>query len=248
MPFSINDFKATMDRYGGPARKNLFEVSLNVLDARTGRSDHTFFCNSVTVPGINLSVQDYRPNGFGVMQTVPTAVSPDQLNCIFMLDSQHIMLSFFHRWMQKVVNYDVSGGIFSQVDDQLPYEFGYRDEYVTRMTVRHYSSDYSGFYEYTFEDVFPTQVSGIDLAWSDNDSISTVTVNFAYSSMKVDGTAIGSPTDRFARGTGYVDYINRIGNSGQLINQSSLPTTIQAAIDSFTRIRSTTSILRSLFK
>jgi hypothetical protein len=248
MAFNISEFKTVINRYGGPARKNLFEVSLNVLDARTGRSDHTFFCKSVTVPGINLTVQDYRPNGFGLMQTIPTAISPDQLNCVFILDSQHIMLSFFHRWIQKVVNYDVSGGIFSQVDDQLPYEFGYKDEYVTRMTIRHYSTDYNGFYEYTFEDVFPTQVSGTDLSWEDNDSYSTVTINFAYSSMKVDGTRVGSPTDRFARGTGLVDFINRLGNSGQFINQNSLPTTVQTAIDNFTQIRSSVSILRSLFK
>lgn len=247
MPFNINEFKSTMNRYGGPARKNLFEVSLNVLDAQTSRSDHVFFCQTVNAPGINLAVQDYKPNGFGLTQTVPTSIQQDQLNCVFLLDSQHVMLSLFHRWMQKVVNYDVSGGIFSQVDDQLPYEFGYRDEYVTRMSIRHYSTDFSGYYEYLFEDVFPTQVSGAELAWAD-DSYSTCTVNFAYSSMKVDATRVGSPTDRYARGTGLVDYLNRIGNSGQLINQNSLPNTIQTAIDSYTRIRSSVSILRSLFR
>jgi hypothetical protein len=248
MPFTINEFKSTLSQYGGPARKNLFEVNLNVIDAVTGRPDHIFFCKSVTVPGINVTVADYRPNGFGAMQSVPTAFQADQLNCIFILDSRHMIISFLHRWMQKVVNYDVSAGIFSQVDDQLPFEFGYKDDYVTTMTIKHYSTDYSGYYEYTFEDVFPTQVSGVDLSWEDNDSYSVATVNLAYSSMKVDGTRVGTPTDRYARGTGLVDYINRIGTSGQVINQGSLPRTIQEAIDSYTRITSSIATLRSLFK
>jgi hypothetical protein len=248
MTFNINEFKATMDRYGGPARKNLFEVDLGVVDKTTGRSDAVFFCKSVTVPGINVEVQDYRPNGFGIRHSIPTAVVPDQLNCVFILDSQHVILSMFHRWMQKVVNYDVSGGIFSQVGDQLPYEFGYKDDFVTKLTIKHYSTDFSGFYRYEFEDAFPTQVSGVDLSWEDNDSYSTATVNFSYSSMKVDGTNVGTPTDRFARGTGYVEYINRKGVSGQLINQSSLPRTIQDAVDRLTRIKSTYDTIRSLFK
>lgn len=245
---NINDFTATLQRYGGVAKKNLFDVSFNVVDARTGRSDLVFFCKSVSIPGINISVQDYRPNGFGLMHSIPTSMQYDQMNCVFILDSDHTILSFFHRWIQKIVNFDVSGGIFSQVDDQLPFEFGYRDEYVTRMTIRHYSSDYSGYYEYTFEDVFPTQVSPIDLAWEDNNSYATATVNFAYSSMKVDGTYVGSPTDRYARGTGLVDYINRISGAGQQISQSGLPRTIQTAIDSYTRIKSSVSILRSIFR
>jgi hypothetical protein len=248
MPFTINEFKSTMMQYGGPARKNIFEVNLNVIDSVTGRPDHIFFCKTVSVPGINVNVQTYMPNAFGIMQSVPVSTTHDQLNCVFILDSSHMILSFFHRWMQQVVNYDVSGGIFSQVNDQLPYEFGYKDDYVTTMTIKHYSTDYSGYYEYTFNDVFPTQVSGVDLSWEENDSYATATVNFSYSTMKFDGTKAGEPTDRFARGTGLVDYINRLGTSGQVINQSTLPRSIQEAIDSFVAIRNIGATLRSIFK
>jgi hypothetical protein len=73
-------------------------------------------------------------------------------------------------------------------------------------------------------------------------------VNFSYSTMKFDGTKAGEPTDRFARGTGLVDYINRLGTSGQVINQSTLPRSIQEAIDSFVAIRNIGATLRSIFK
>ena len=248
MPFNINEFKSTLNRYGGAARKNLFEVQIGVVDQNTGRSDINFFCKTVTVPGLNIVVQDYKPNGFGLTQSVPTSLANDTLNCVFILDSQHVMISLFHRWMQKVVNYDVSGGIFSQVDDQLPYEFGYKDEYAVTMTIRHYSTDYNGYYTYTFYDVFPTQVSGVDLSWEDNDTYSIATVNFAYSSMKVDGTQVGTPTDRFARGTGLLDYINRLGSAAQLISQSNLPRSIQDAADRFLKVQNTFNIINSLFK
>lgn len=240
MPFNINEFKSTMNKYGGPARKNLYVVEItNAPVGTSGMStrDLRFFCQTATVPGLNYAVADYFPNGFGVRQSIPIATQPDPFNTVFMLDSDHMVLRFFHQWMQSVINYNYSDGAFSQFGDMLPYEVGYKKDFVTNIVVKHYSTDSQDrFYEYTFHDAFPTQVSGVDVAWADNDSYATTTVNFAYSHMSMSGTLSGTPTDRFARGTGYLDFINRIGASGQLVNQGSLPRSIQDAINVFTKI------------
>jgi hypothetical protein len=229
-----------MNKYGGPARRNLFVLEItaaprNVNAIRPG--DLRFFCQTVSVPGINYAVADYYPNGFGVRETITTSMQKDPFNAVFMLDSDHRVIRFFHQWMQTIINYNYSDGPFSQVDDMLPYEIAYRKDISCNITVKHFSTDDPGrYYEYTLYDAFPTQVSGVELSWADNDSFATATVNFTYSHMSTSSMISGSPTTRFSRGTGFLDFINRIGTSGQLISQRSAPNSIQDAVNLFTRV------------
>lgn len=249
--FNINEFKGAMNKYGGPARKNLFVVEIvktpNGNDGMS-TSDLRFFCQSATTPGINFAVQDYMPNGFGLRQTVPIAVNLDQFNAVFMLDSDHMVLRFFHQWMQTIINYNYSDGAFSEVGEKLPFEIGYKEDFAATIIIKQYSTDSEdSYYEYTLHEAFPTQISGVDSAWSDNDSFATATVNFAYSHITMTGTKRGSPTDRNARGTGLLDLINRTGNTGQVINQLSLPRSIQDAVNSFTQINTGINGLKNGF-
>ena len=254
MAFNISEFKARIDRLGGLARKNLFIADIvfngrntNIAVPNFTQSDLRFFCKSATVPGLNIAVQEHYPNGFGLPHSVPTALQPDQLNLVFMLDSQHKVLNFFHQWMQKVVNYDVSKGMFAEVGGQLPYEIGYKTDYASTIRIAVYSTDSNTYYEFILYDAFPTQISPLDVAWEDKDSYATITVNFAYSGMKVTGAVEGAPLTRGSRGNGLLEFINNIGASSQLINQGSLPRSVQDAVDSFTRVRDAFNTIRSIF-
>lgn len=250
MSFNINEFKSTMNKYGGLARKNLYVVEIaSGNNGNTGMStrDIRFFCQSATIPGLNYNVSDYYPNGFGVKQSIPVSMNYDQFNVVFMCDSDHRLLSFFHQWMQSIINYNYANGPFSQVNGQLPYEIGYKKDFATTVSIKHYSTDSGKYYEYELFDVFPTQVSGLDVAWGDNDSYATVTVNFAYSNMRMNSTRQGTPTERFARGTGYLDFINAVGSAGQRINQLSLPRSIQDAVNTFTEFGRGISAVNNAF-
>ncbi len=239
MPFNINEFKSTMNKYGGAARKNLFIVEIaNAPDFNDGMSlrDLRFFCQTVQAPGVNITVADNFPNGFGLRQSIPTQMIPAPVNAVFMLDSDHQVVRFFHQWMQSIINFDTSNGIDKTVNGQLPYEVGYVRDISTRITIKSYSTDsQDSYYEYILEDAYPTEIAGETLSWADNNSYATATVNFTYSRMTVSGFKQGKYTERDTRGTGYLDLINRIGTTGQVINQGSLPTSIQDAINSFTR-------------
>lgn len=252
MPFSISNFKSIFNgQYGGPARANLFEVELFGPDSRyMPKRDLMMFCRTASIPTLNLNTVEYRPDGFGRPQSMPVSVSNETVDCVFMLDSNHRVISFFHEWMQKVVNYSTRGGNFSEVDGQLPYEFGYKREYQMDMIIRHYSTDNTGgnFYETRLGGVFPTQLGAVNLSWDDNDSYSTMAVNFSYSNISFSGERTGIPTERFSRGTGFLDFINFIGTRGQVINQTVLPRSIQDAINQFTRVRNSVNTLRDVFR
>jgi hypothetical protein len=193
--FNINDFKATMDRFGGPARLSMFEVeiaatSLDGTEIAPGiitTRDLRFFCQSVSVPGVNLETTTYRPSGIGFPESIPTSSAPEALNCVFILDNEHRILTFFHRWMNTVMNVGSARG---NTDNGLPiHQIEYKNSYAaSSLIVRHYSStNVFNSYEFEYLSVYPTQVGNIDLGWGSKDAIATITVNFSYSKMAYEG-------------------------------------------------------------
>lgn len=197
MAFNINDFRSTMDKYGGPARASMFEVeitqtSLDGTEIAPGiitTRDLRFFCQTVSVPGINFETTYYRPSGIGFQESLPMTATPEPLNCVFILDNEHRIMTFFHRWMNTVMNV---GGARGDTASGLPiHQIEYKKKYAaSSLTVRHYSAyDQSKTYEFEYFGVYPTQVGNIDLSWGTKDAIATVTVNFSYSKMAYQGFA-----------------------------------------------------------
>jgi hypothetical protein len=257
--FNINEFKSVMNKYGGPAKSNLFIMSLGpgLRDSRKSefmpKSDLKFFCSEVSVPAVNIAVTSYRANAIDIAQSIPTNLSSPQINATFMLDSDHRVISFFHSWMQEIINYDISQGYSSQINgDHMPYEIGYKQDYSCNLFIKHYKTDSTGNveegYEYTFFDAFPTELGGKTLSWSPSDSIATVTVNFSASAYKFDASDPGTITSTSARGNGgYVDFLNSVGYKGQTVQQSIVPRSVQDAINTFTTVRNDFRTLKNTF-
>ena len=205
MPFNINTFKATLDKYGGLSRNNIFEVQFDSPNASKwmpvgyDSSDLPFFCKTVTFPGIGFGVFDYRPTNIELPRSVPFAMNHDQLECIFMVDDAHKMLAYFHKWSQQIINYNVNGKINT---NQLPYELGYKKDYIQTMTIRKYSKnpvvtyDTAGLpisatndsYVCQLSEVFPVAIGSLSLSWDENDTFSVLPVSFSYSSIIYSGS------------------------------------------------------------
>ena len=241
MAFSISDFKSQMDRFGGPAKQSLFEVSIvnfpiNTTDLTT--RDLTFFCKNVAIPGITMGLQSYEAVG-QQRKMFPTSLSPEPVQAIFMLDSDHQILSFFHSWAQRVVNYSTAGGKFSEVNGALPFEIGYKTDYACRVVIKAYSNDYlttGRYYETILDGAFPGMMGDVDLAWEANDSFSTLPVSFQYDRIQFSGEQVGSPSSRYNRGNGLLGLIDAVGDFGQLIGQDLVPRGITDAVNKYTRI------------
>lgn len=271
MAFNVNQFKSSLHRFGGPAHNGLFQVIFTNTPSLPGTSarsrDLSFFCKSVAIPSINLQTSEYqavaaRPKQF------PTGITSEQVSAIFMLDSNHQILSFLHGWMQKVLNYSTSGGAMSEVDGMLPHEVGYKDEYSCRMIIRYYSTynNVTGFgntfntvlnvldflsggnyYEVVLDNAFPIAVGDVDLSWDNQNSFATVGVGFSYDEIKYDGERSGSPTARLGRGNGLLDLLTTVGVVSQMVGGDFRPTGVQDAINKLTRIDNAATQLNGLF-
>ena len=258
MPFNISNFKTTIDKYGGPARSSLYEVSItkgretnSALDPQT---EFQFFCQRANFPGIqiengSMAAVSQLPTSF------PLTMTSAPITLTFMVDSDHQILSFFHNWIQKVLNYSTKGGTFGAIGGegtygQLPYELGYKDEYACRMTIKHYSTESLGekYYEVVLDNIYPYTISDLDLAWAEADSVLTVTVTFAYDRIHYSGDKTGIPSQRTAGGT-----LERLSKLAGLIDaaketkDSDKPRSIQDAVNRLNRIRNSYENLRRLF-
>ena len=252
MTFNINEFKSVMNKYGGPAKSNLFVVGLFWAGKPKGstssgrkteyvsQEDIRFFCKEVSMPSLNLGTFSYQANSIGIAQTMPTSLSTPTINATFMLDSDHKIISFFHSWMQEIINYSRQNGLLSSLNgDHMPYEIGYKDDYTCIMEIDHYKTNGRGtiddeVYKYTFEGVYPTEVGGKVLSWAPDDAVSTVTVNFTASSFRFTSTRAGNINSNLSRGNGVIDPLLSVGYRGQTVQQRDLPINVQDAINAFT--------------
>lgn len=253
MPFDISRFKSTLDKYGGPARSSLFEVTVSKAPEPGSSIDpiyeFSFFCKSANFPGLNIENQQMT----AVSQmplNFPATLSNQPFTAIFMVDSDHQVLSFFHNWMQKVLNYSSKGGSDSAVAGKMPYELGYKDEYSCRISVKHYSteSDSGKYYEVVMDGCYPFQIGDLDLAWETNDSFLTLPVSFSYDKIYFSGDRTGNPSSR-GRG-GFLQTLSDLAGFADVVQQtlkSGKPTSIQDAVNRFSRIRNSFDNIGGLF-
>lgn len=207
MAFNINEFKSAIDKQGGLARLNVFEVMFwrsmsppNDENDRAwatnefGNRDLKFFCQTVTFPGVSVEAFNYRPNTIDIPQSIPFAIGQQPLECVFMVDDKHRVLNYFHSWMRRITNYS-SGGSQTATptsSNHMPFELGYKKEYTQSMSIVMYSrspspskAPYNNGYMCTLHGVYPVQVGNMTLSWNANDEYGTLPISFSYSSIDI---------------------------------------------------------------
>lgn len=202
--------------------------------------DLRMFCKAANIPALTVHTLDYKPQGHGLPTQMPTSVAADGFECLFMLDSSHQVLSFFHDWVQAIVNYDTSNGLFApngRDPEQLPYEIGYKSDYGMTMRVRMFSThDPLSYYTCVLTGVFPTHVGAVEMSWENNDGYAILPVSFAFSEIKMSGTKVGPIQSYVARGLGLLEFIQSVGSTVQTFQSLRKPQNIQDGINEFTSV------------
>lgn len=230
MTFNINTFKSKVfnTKYGGLGRPTFFELRVSGLPGPIDTSDRIsddlrFFCTTASFPGISLTTFNYYPDSIGLPQSVPTGIEYAPLSAIVLLDDNHKIISFFHRWMQAVYNFDSIDKLSPRAADSnhFPHEIGYKKDYSCKIDIINYSAhNPNNFYQFELFDAYPYQFSPLDLSWDMDNAISRASVQFSYSKFRVKALAKGSlPEFKNVSGTNVAER-NNSGLNQQLINES----------------------------
>jgi hypothetical protein len=214
MTFNISEFSGKLNKHG-VARSNLFftrfglpQSLLNELTQIPISRDLQFYCRSVQLPELDISTFDYQQQTFGSPIRRPQSLNFPILPVVFMVDADFGVMKIFHRWAQSIVNYDRTGGNLGSVNNALPFEIGYKDEYSTTMSVAVFSGHTNRVqYVYEFSGVYPISIGSVSTAWENGAEVLTLPVGFTYDTLKMTGSRTGqvladkpgSNTGRFLR-------------------------------------------------
>jgi hypothetical protein len=196
---NISNFISHINQYTGPALANRFRVDIVPPNAVfKNRASLTrslsFQCEAAELPGRTINTLDART--YGPTIKYPYQTSYNDLNLTFICMGNKIMESFPGE-SESVPNTGLWEKTF--FDDWLNfinptdlYNFNYKSDYQTAITIHHYDVHSSTevennfvnqfldpTYSVDFFDVFPTSVNQLQLGWAD-DSILKLTVTFAY--------------------------------------------------------------------
>lgn len=161
---TISDFKAKMA--GGGARPNLFEVVLQFpLSAPTDTDTldkSRFLVKSAALPASNLTPIEVPFRG-RVLKLAGDRTF-DTWTITVLNDTDFSIRSAFEKWMNTMNSMETAQG----TQDPAEYQ---SDAYVNQL-----DRDGSTLRTYRFHDVFPTNVSTIDLSYDTTDTVEEFTV------------------------------------------------------------------------
>ena len=194
---TINDFKSKLA--GGGARPNLFEVSIpNLPDAAKNSSPAAtlnnetfqFLCKATNMPASNVASIDvpFRGRIFKVAgdRTI------DNWSVTVINDEDFTLRNAFEAWMNAIAKLDNNTGATnpgSYMTDAFVTQLG-RGGKERNSKKNQSGNSASALKTYKFVDIFPVNVSAIDLSYDSSDTIEEFTVEFAVQSFEA-----GDPKD-----------------------------------------------------
>ena len=179
MAHTLTDFKKALS--GGGARPNLFEVSIPNPPFSFGgcgdRDNFSMLCKAAALPASNIAPIDVPFRGR--IFKVAGDRTFDTWTVTVINDEDFRIRNGMERWMQKIGQYQDASG------DTNPND--YMRTAIVKQLGRNVSNTGLGvnagqglkpIAQYKFYDIFPTNISQIDLAYDTSDTIEEFTVEF----------------------------------------------------------------------
>ena len=178
----ITDFKSKL--IGGGARPNLFEVELafpeEIAIDNDVKEKARFLVKAAALPASNITPIDV--NFRGRILKIAGDRTFDTWTITVINDTDFAIRSAFEKWMNSINRLSDATGTNNPADQQ-------EDAYVHQL-----DRDGSTLRTYRFYDVFPTQISQVDLSYETVDTIQEFTVELQvlyYESIKGVGANAG---------------------------------------------------------
>lgn len=183
---SISTFKSKL--IGGGARPNLFEVELATLPpavsaASWSADDFKFMCKAAAIPAQNIASIDvpFRGRTFKVAgdRTI------DTWTVTIINDERFNLRRAMEEWTEQIAKLDNNLGTTepgSYMTNAVVYQLGRGS---TISSKNNQGSANAVLAQYEFVDIFPTNVSQIDLSYDTSDTIEDFTVEFQVQSINI---------------------------------------------------------------
>lgn len=182
---TISDFKARLK--GGGARPNLFEVELtfpSAVGGLTGASNDlaNFLVKSAALPASNVTPIDVAFRGR--ILKIAGDRTFDTWTITVINDTDFAIRHAFENWMNAINNVETAQGLTTPSD------------YYQDARVHQLDRDGEKLRTYIFHDVFPTNISQIDLSYDTTDTLEEFTVELQVQWWEAErGTAPGAGGD-----------------------------------------------------
>lgn len=179
MAFNVNEIKSQL-QFGG-ARPNLFMVQFNNPADGSGDLKVPFMCQATEIPAATLG--EVQVPYFGRFIKLAGNRTYSNWTVSVQNDEDFKIRNALETWSNRINSFQgnlvtLGGPEASRYkSDALVHQMGKAGN-----TVR----------SYKFVGIFPVDVSGIGLSWSDNDQIETFQVTFAYDWWEIAGGSTGS--------------------------------------------------------
>ena len=188
---NISQFKSKL--IGGGARPNLFEVELTTLPpnvvAGWDAEVFTFMCKAAALPAQNIANIDipFRGRIFKVAgdRTI------DTWTITVINDEDFRFRNAFESWTQQIADLDTNLGTTNPADYMVNAKVFQLGRGSEKSSATAGGSENVVLKEYEFIDIFPTNVSAIDLSYDSSDTIEDFTVEFQVQSLRLTGA--GNP-------------------------------------------------------
>lgn len=218
--------KTAMGSFLGPQSPGLAPINggaPNVL---------TYFCDSAVLPGVVLNTASTKRSGIGPDEFYPIGVTYNEVPMTFMCDGAGQVMSFFHRWMQHIINinpqYSDNTG---QLNGAYPFEIYYKDDYATTINIIHLNESGQQIVAYSLQEAFPVIVADNPVNWATTDEILRLPVNFkfrAWKSTLFSPTSLSNGTDR---GFSLLNTIIKAGTLASVVSMLKSPQNIGDALN-----------------
>ena len=187
----LADFKSKL--IGGGARPNLFEVELTTLPASVSGWDadtFKFMCKAANMPAQNIASIDVPFRGRTFKVAGDRTIDPWTITVIN--DEDFRLRRAFEEWSEQIAKLDNNLGTTdpgAYMVNAKVYQLGRGS---TASSKDNAGSSNAVLAEYQFVDIFPTNVSQIDLSYDSTDTIEEFTVEFQVQSFNILEPKVGA--------------------------------------------------------
>ena len=167
MSGSIANFKSTFTQ--DIARPNRFDVNipipLTLIPYVNTAKNLVYRCEGAQLPGRTFATAEQQI-GSNPVEKYPTLTTFNDIDLTFVVDASMEQKVFFDAWL----NY---------INPQYNYNFRYKGDYATTITINQYNSQNDIIYSVNLYDAYPVSMNQLDLDWS-SDGYHKLVVTFAY--------------------------------------------------------------------